>query len=357
VTLALSPFDDPILSGLVGDDDVASLFTPSATIAAMVRFELALSRASAAEGFVPEAAVAALERACATFAPDVDALRQGTMRDGVVVPELVRQLRMATGEPQAGHVHKGATSQDVIDTALTLRLAEVASIVRRRLRIVDGTLGDLVVRFGDRSLTARTRMRRAMPIVAGDRIAAWRSPLLRHRNRLDETTRDACVLQLGGAAGNLGAFEGRGPAIAARMGAELGLRVPERSWHSQRDEIVALAGVLAMIAGSVGKIGQDIALMAQEEVGEVTLASGGGSSAMPGKVNPIGAEVVVALARFAAAQMAVMTGSLVHEQERSGAAWTAEWLVFPQICAAAAGSLAALTRLLGDIDTVGAADA
>ena len=126
--MAVSPFDDPILSGLVGDDDVALLFTTSATVSAMVRFELALSRASAAEGFIPETAIAPLEHACATFRPDIDALRAGTMRDGVVVPDLVRQLRAAVGEPSSAFVHKGASSQDVIDTALTLRLVDVATI-------------------------------------------------------------------------------------------------------------------------------------------------------------------------------------------------------------------------------------
>lgn len=354
--MAVSPFDDPILSGLVGDDDVALLFTTSATVSAMVRFELALSRASAAEGFIPETAIAPLEHACATFRPDIDALRAGTMRDGVVVPDFVRQLRAVVGEPSSAYVHRGATSQDVIDTALTLRLVDVATIIGRRLDAVDDVLGRLATRFGDRPLMGRTRMRRAQPISVSDRIATWRDPLRRHRNRLGDAAREACSLQLGGAAGNLSAFDGKGPAIAARMGAELGLRVPERSWHSQRDDIVAFAGVLAMIAGSVGKIGQDIALMAQDEVGEVTLASGGGSSAMPGKVNPVSAEIVVALARFAAGQMSVMTGALVHEQERSGAAWTAEWLVLPQICAAAAGSLVAVERLLDDIDGMGAPD-
>src|SRR5690606_1997274 len=134
-----------------------------------------------------------------------------------------------------------------------------------------------------------------------------------------------------GAAGTLEKLGGKGEAVGADLARRLGLRHAPRPLHSERDGVVALAGWLALVSGSLGKIGQDIALLAQSEVGEVKLAGGGGSSAMPHKVNPVGAETLVALARFNATLVAGMNQSLVHEYERSGAAWTLEWMLLPQM--------------------------
>jgi 3-carboxy-cis,cis-muconate cycloisomerase len=160
------------------------------------------------------------------------------------------------------------------------------------------------------------------------------------------------VLHFGGAAGTLDKLGGRGPGVSRRLASELGLRAVPPARHSERDGMAALASWLALVTGSVGKTGQDIALMAQSEVGEIRLASGGGSSAMPHKVNPVGAETLVALARFNATLVSGMHHAMVHENERSGAAWTLEWMLLPQMATAAGAALRTAASLLASISFV-----
>lgn len=349
-----SPFDHPFLSSLLGDEEVGKLMGPEAELAAMLRFEAALARAEAEEGVIPAAAAAAIEDLCGSFHPDVAALNQGAARDGVVVPDLVRQLRAGLAEPHRAHLHFGATSQDVVDTALVLRLKELAARFYTRLGELETALARLERDFGGKALMGRTRMQDALPITAGDRIAAWRQPLARHRARFAELAPRLFVLQLGGAVGTLDKLGDQGPAVARRLAGLLDLATPQRSWHTTRDGIAEFGGWLALVTGSLGKMGQDIALMAQNALGDIRLAGGGGSSAMPHKENPVGAEVLVALARYNAALAGALAGAMVHEQERSGAAWTLEWLVLPQMLAATGAALATAGRLVGQIRSIGA---
>ena len=143
-------------------------------------------------------------------------------------------------------------------------------------------------------------------------------------------------MQFGGAAGTLEKLGDKGRAVRAALAAALGLGDAPQ-WQSQRDRIAELGGWLATITGALGKLGQDVALMAQAG-GEIALAGGGSSSAMPHKANPVGAEVLVALARFNAAQLGGLHQAMVHEQERSGAAWTLEWLLLPPMLIATGGT-------------------
>ena len=171
----------------------------------------------------------------------------------------------------------------------------------------------------------------------------------RDLDRLAELSPRLLVLQFGGAVGTLDQLGHKAQAVAARLAERLDLRLPDRSWHSQRDGIVELAGWLALVSGSLGKMGADIGLMAQTHVGEIVLGGGGTSSAMPHKQNPIGAEILVALARFNATLAGGMQQAMVHEQERSGAAWTLEWLLLPQMTMATAASLRTAATLLGNV--------
>jgi 3-carboxy-cis,cis-muconate cycloisomerase len=328
-----------LLQGLLGDAAVESHFTADAEIAAMLRVEAALALAQAAEGVIPQDAAAAIAAACAEFAPDRAALAEGVARDGVVVPDLVGQLRAYVGAPHGVHVHKGATSQDVIDTALVLRLAPLLDDLAARLAGLIATLDARSAADGATPLMGRTRMQRARPIDAALKIAAWRDPLARHLTRLDELRPRLLALQFGGAVGNRAELGAKADAVADRLADALGLKRAPRAWHAQRDAIVECGQWFALVSGSCGKIGADVALMALNEIGEVRLSDGGGSSAMPEKSNPVAAEILVTLARCAAALAGGLAQSLVHENERSGAAWTLEWLFLPPLAVAAGASL------------------
>ena len=281
------------------------------------------------------------------------ALKLAVASDGVVVPELIRQLREIIPEQYRASLHLGATSQDVIDTSLMIRLKPVMTRLDTGLSDIITTLGQLEKAFGNNGLMGHTRMQAAIPITVKDRIESWRSPLLRHRKRLDTLTLEFPVIQFGGAAGTLEKLGDKGPAVRKRMAALLGLRdIPQ--WHSQRDIIVEFADFLSLICGSLGKVGQDIALLAQGGE-EIKLSGGGKSSAMPHKQNPVLAELLVALARYNATQVSGMHHALVHEQERSGAAWTLEWMILPSMVATTTTALRSATSLLGSIERLGSA--
>ncbi|MET0574328.1 MAG: 3-carboxy-cis,cis-muconate cycloisomerase [Mesorhizobium sp.] len=349
--MTVSAFDHPYLSGLVGDDEIAAMLGSEAEIGAMLAFETALARAEAKHAVIPPKTAEAIGAALASFKPDIGRLRDSTARDGVVVPELVRQLRLAVGVPYAKHLHFGATSQDVIDTTKMRMLAPVLANFDRRLAKIDKLFADLDSRFGTNPLMGRTRMQAAIPITVGDRIENWRAPLLRHRSRLETLKPLLLVLQFGGAAGTLEKLGDRASSVRKTLAEELGLGdVPQ--WHSQRDRIADLAGWLSLVTGSLGKFGQDIALMA-EAGDEISLRGGGGSSAMPHKQNPVAAELLVTLARFDAVQLSGIHQALVHEQERSGTAWTLEWLILPQMIMATAAGLRIAGELLGNIERLG----
>ncbi|AWM29192.1 3-carboxy-cis,cis-muconate cycloisomerase [Sinorhizobium fredii] len=351
--MTYSAFDHPYLSGLLGDEAVAAEFSAAAEIRAMLAFEAALARAEAQHGVIPAAAADRITEACRAFSPDVAALRRGLAVDGVAVPELVRQLRRAVGEAAAEHVHYGATSQDVIDTSLMLRLKAIGELFSGRLGEIAAVLEEGARQWGERPLMGRTRMQAAIPITVADRMRTWIEPLLDHQDRLDAMDIDLFAVQFGGAAGTLDKLKDKADAVRATLAEELAL-IDCPQWHSQRSAIADFAHLLSLITGSLGKFGQDIALMAQAG-DEIVLAGGGSSSAMAHKQNPVAAEVLVTLARFNATQISGIHQALVHEQERSGSAWTLEWLLLPQIVGATAAALRLSNELAGNIRRLGAA--
>lgn len=351
--MTVSPFDHPLLSGLLGDDEIASLFSVEAEFAAVEAFECALAKATAVHGLIPSQAENGIITALANFTPDLEPLAAATARDGVILPGLVAMMRAHIGEPHGQYLHFGATSQDAIDTSLILRLSEALVRIETQLDDVIGGLLKLEKQYGDQTLMGVTRMQEGLPINVADRLRGWQAPLLRHQARLAEIKPRLLVLQFGGAVGTLDKLGGKGAAVAKHLAKELDLGLPEQSWHAQRDNIAEFSGWLSLVTGSLGKMGQDLALMAQNSVGEVTFSGAGGSSAMPHKQNPVGAEILVALARFNATQVSAMHQSLVHENERSGAAWTLEWMVLPQMVVATAGALTRAGILLGSIKSFG----
>lgn len=348
-------FGHPWLGGLFAGAEAAAIWSPERQLAHMLRFEAAYTRALGAAGKIPEAQAERVATAILAFRPDLEELRAGTARDGLPVPALVAQLRHAL-PGDAAAIHSGATSQDVIDSALALTLQEFNILLQARIGQLSGALSELSRRFGAVPIMGRTRMQAALPITAADRLDTWSEPLDNHLRRLGELRPRVELLQLGGAAGDRAAMAPYAQAIAAVMARSLGLGNPPRAWHAERDGVVEYAGLLSLITGTLGKMGQDICLMAQQGVEEIALETGGGSSAMPHKQNPVLAELLVTLARFNATQIAGMHQALVHEQERSGAAWNLEWMILPQMAQATARSLTAAIEICAGITRIGAKD-
>ena len=252
----------------------------------MLRFEAALAEVEAALDVIPKDAGAAIAASIRTFQPPLDVLVQGARRDGLIVPSLVASLRDTVPEAYRAHVHFGATSQDVIDTGLVLRLKQALAILRRDLEMILSRLNKLSSDRGETNIMGRTRMQRALPIRLKDRIATWISPLYRQLESLDALEKNLLAVQFGGAVSTLDKLGDRGPEVRAALAERLGLVDPGGPWHADRDRIADLADWLSKISGSIGKMGQDLLLMAQNEVGEASFESGGTSSAMPHKKKP-----------------------------------------------------------------------
>ena len=345
----------PVLSAWLGDPATASHLTWEAEAAALLRFWRALAEASAEAGALPEAQARAL----------LDALRPGLLpapaeladrmrRDGVVVPGLVDVLRARLPEAARPALHNGATSQDALDTALCLRLRPLLVEHATRLGALDGMLAGLGDRFGDRPLMTVTRLRDALPSTVGARVAAWRAGLGPAAAGL-RAAAGALPVQLGGPVGDLRGLGAAGPAVRAGLAARLGLVDSGHAWHVDRGRLMAAAAALETGARAAAKPALDLGLMAQDRIGAARL-SGGASSAMAHKVNPVDAELAPAMARHTAHLLGAMAASCLHELERSGMAWTGEWLALPDIALAAGGALAAAERLSVAVEQLGERD-
>jgi len=347
--VSVSPFDSALYGGLFGDDAIAPLFSDTAEIGAMTQVLAALAKAQGAAGVIPRASARFLHRAAPRTRIDPAALAPATARNGVTVPGLVAAMRAAMAAPEhAQYLHWGATSQDIQDTGLVLRLRRALDAIDARLASVLGHLADLADAHAETPHAARTYGQIAVPSSFGAMVAAWGAPLLSARQALPALRARALTVSLAGAAGT-GTMLGPDPAaIRADVARILDLCDPGASWHAERGRIRALAAWMAELSVTGGKIGEDLLRLGRSEVAEVGLGDAGGSSTMPQKRNPVAASALVALSRFAAAQALVVTGAH-HGEARDGAAWFGEWLALPQLVAACAQSLLLLDRTLPDL--------
>ncbi|OXY82609.1 class-II fumarase/aspartase family protein [Oceanimonas doudoroffii] len=325
---SISPFDSALFRELLSDAEAARLLGDEARIAAMLRVEGELALAQADCDLIPGEAATAIARAAAELTLPAIKLASGTGAAGVPVPALVKALKQALPAEQARWVHFGATSQDIVDTALVLNCRELLTLFEQRLAGVVERLAGLAHAHRHTLTAGRTRTQQAVPMNFGFKVANWLAPLLRQQERLQQLKPRLFKVQLAGAVGTLAAMGERAPAIAERLAERLEL-APGRNWHTQRDSLVELAGWLSITTGVLGKIGQDWLWLSQTEVGEVTFTNGGGSSTMPQKCNPVNAEILVALARHNAGQVGQLHQAMIQEHERSGSAWTQEWLTLP----------------------------
>lgn len=343
--MAISPFDSALYRDLFSDREIAALFTDSAEVRAMMIVEGALAKVQGEAGLIPEISGLYIHRCSLELAIDPGGLAAETGRSAVPVPALVAAFRKAMEAPEhAQFVHWGATSQDIMDTALALRLRQVITLYEARLKAAIQGLGALAQAHADLPMAGRTYGQVATPTSFGAVVASWGAPLIRHAERLDALKPRLLNVSLSGAAGTLSAIE-NGADIRAALAKALGLGDPGASWHSERDCIGEFAAWMAGLATTLAKMGEDLTLMSQSGIGEITLGASGGSSTMPQKANPVMPSVLVALGRQAQALAGAISGAGIHRQQRDGAAWFVEWLNLPQICAATGRALEIATEL------------
>jgi 3-carboxy-cis,cis-muconate cycloisomerase len=322
------PDDTGLLAPGWAGSPAASATSDRALLQALLDAEAALTRAQAALDLVPHEASAAVTVAADAGRFDPRSLAGRARSGGNPVIPLVADLTEAVGEEYGPHVHRGATSQDIMDTALMLVAARTLDLVLADLARTEEALARLAAGHRDTALPGRTLTQHAVPTTFGLKAAGWRSLVLDARDRV-RTVRDSLPAQLGGAAGTLAAFTAYGAedtrALTAAFARELGLREPLLPWHTLRTPIADLAGCLAFTAGAFGKIAADVLVLGRTEIAEVAEGSGGGSSAMPHKANPVRSTLIAAAARRSPQLAATLYGSMTAEDERPAGAWHAEW--------------------------------
>ncbi|ATR84582.1 3-carboxy-cis,cis-muconate cycloisomerase [Pseudomonas sp. HLS-6] len=321
------------------------VFSDRGRVQGMLDFEAALARAEAAVGVIPQEAVAPIEAACQAAHYDFGALAEAIAVAGNSAIPLVKALGkvIASDVPQAERfVHLGATSQDAMDTGLVLQLRDALGLIEADLAQLCEALARQALAHADTPLAGRTWLQHATPVTLGMKIAGTLGALTRHRQRLQELKPRVFCLQFGGASGTLAALGEQGLRVADALAEQLHLSLPEQPWHTQRDRLVEFASVLALIAGTLGKLGRDVSLLMQTEAAEVFEPSApgkGGSSTMPHKRNPVGAAVLIGAATRVPGLLSTLFSAMPQEHERSLGLWHAEWETLPEICCLVSGAL------------------
>jgi len=348
--MAASPFESAVYRELFCDAEVSERFSDRAEIVAWLRVEATLAKAQGSLGLIPADSSAAIVRVCSEIELEPSRLAAGTGRDGIPLPALVAELRAALDETHASYLHFGATTQDIMDTGLVLRLGEVCDIVEARLKLLLQALADLAEAHAELPLAARTRRMPATPTSFGAVTAAWGAPLLSEYEALAQLRPRLLRASLAGAAGNAAALGPRAGELRAAFARDLGLEAGDFCWHTDRSALARFASLLTRICAALARIAEDCLLGGAPEVGELHLAGGGGSSTMPHKQNPVQAETLASLFQLAAALDGAMTRALVHRQQRDGAAWMLEWHALPQICIATGRALQLGLKLITGLD-------
>jgi 3-carboxy-cis,cis-muconate cycloisomerase len=334
--------DSDIFRDMFGTPEVRSVFSDDNLLKCYVEAEVALAVAQGRLGVIPRDAADAIAKLAPTVVLDMAVLKHEAENVGYPILGLVRQLSEKLGE--AGrYVHWGATTQDIMDTGTVLQIRAALEIIERDLGAVSAALARLAEKHRDTPMPGRTHLQQALPITFGYKCAVWLSMIDRHAERLRELKSRVLVAQFGGAAGTLASLGDKGLAVRREYARELNLGDPPITWHVARDAVAETVNLLALVTGSLGKIGFDIMLMMMTELGEAFepfASHRGASSTMPQKRNPISSEILVANAKAVRQHAGLMLDAMIQDFERATGPWHVEWMAIPESFILTAGSLA-----------------
>jgi 3-carboxy-cis,cis-muconate cycloisomerase len=313
----------------------------------MLEFESALAAAEAEAGLIPAAAAEAI--AAAADADGYDPAELGRAGRAFANPAapLVSALTEAVEGDAAGYVHWGATSQDALDSAAMLVSRRTLALIDTELAAVAAASAALAESHRETTMVARTLLQQALPTSFGLKAAGWLVAVIEARERLAAIPLPA---QLGGAAGTLASLGEHGPQVLSLLSQRLGLEEPVLPWHTARATVADLGAALALAAGALEKIGLDVKLLSQTEVGEVAEGDAGGSSTLPQKRNPAGSALGIACARRVRGEASILLAAMAQEQERAAGAWQAEWPALSDALAYCGGAAAAIRGVLESLE-------
>lgn len=336
-------------AGTFGRGAVAAEVGDLAFGRALLEVEAALAGALSEAGLAPAEDAAEIEAACRSLAPEPTELGRGTAAAGTPVPALLARLEARLSEPAAASLHRGATSQDVVDSATMLVARRALVPLLADLDAAADAAAGLAAEHGDSLKLGRTLLQQALPSTFGLQAANWTAALDAAAARLEAARDRSLAAQLGGAVGTLAALGEAGPAVRAAFAQRLGLPAAPLPWQSDRTRPADLAAALGIAAGAAGKVGLDVVLLSQTEVGELAPGRGGGSSAMPQKRNPVDAIAAVACARRTPALVATMLGAMLGENERAAGTWQGEAEVLTELLRLTGSGAAAVRATLSEL--------
>jgi len=339
--MASTVLDSALFRDAFGTPAMRAIFDDAALLARYTGVEVALARAQGRLGVIPSQAATEIAAKCDASKLDLARLKQETEVVGYPILPLVRQLAAQCGE--AGKfLHWGATTQDIMDSAVVLQVRDALSLIEKDLDALRAILVRQAKRYRDTPMAGRTHLQQALPVTFGYKLAIWLAMLDRHAERLQQLKPRVLVGQFAGAAGTLASLGDRGMAVQEALCEELKLAQPVATWHAARDGLAEAVNFLGLVTGSLGKIAYDVMLMASTEVGEVAepfVHGRGGSSTMPQKRNPISSELILAASKAVRQHAGLMLDALVQDLERATGPWHAEWIALPEAFILTGGAL------------------
>ena len=348
---ATTVIDSLLFRDAFGTTAMREVFSDYALVDRYAEVEIALAKAQAKCGVIPVDAAKAIAERTDVSAFDFELLRHETDNVGYPILPLVHQMAKQCGDA-GGFVHWGATTQDIMDTAVVLQLREGLRIVESDIAELRRILADLSRRHRDTPMAGRTHLQQALPVTFGYKTSIWLAMFDRHAERLQQLKPRVLVGQFAGAAGTLASLGDNGFEVQAALCEELGLRVPASTWHVARDAFAETVNFLALVTGSLGKIATDIMIMASTEFAEVYepfVKGRGASSTMPQKRNPISSELMLAAAKAVRQHAGLMLDAAIQDFERATGPWHAEWIAIPESFVLTAGSLHQAKFALGGL--------
>jgi 3-carboxy-cis,cis-muconate cycloisomerase len=348
---ATTVLDSLLFRDAFGTPRMRAVFSDRALIARYVEVEIALARTEARCGVIPADAAEAIAQRCDVAALDLDLIRQETDNVGYPILPLVHQLVKQCGE--AGrYLHWGATTQDIMDTAVVLQMREGLGIIGEDVAELRKILAGLAQKHRDTPMAGRTHLQQALPVTFGYKAAIWLAMFDRHAERLAQLRPRVLVGQFAGAAGTLASIGDKGFLVQAALCEELELEVPVATWHVARDGFAETVNFLGLVTGTLGKIALDVMIMASTEFAEVYepfVPGRGASSTMPQKRNPISSELMLAAAKAVRQHAGLMLDAMIHDFERATGPWHAEWMAIPESFVLTAGALHQAKLALGGL--------
>lgn len=333
--------------------EARSVFSDRRRLQRWLDIEVALAVSQGELGMIPPAAVAVLVRSARVENFSVADIAAGIASSGHGVVPLLRAWQHLAGPEAAKYIHFGATSQDILDTAQSLEIVESLAFIERDLRAVASLLMGLAAENRDLVIVGRTHGQQALPTTLGLKFAVWLDETLRNIERLEACRRSVAVAQLFGGVGTMAAFGPQGPELLRRVARHLGLGVPAVCWHVTRDRVAEFLGLMALISGGLGNIGNEILQLAKDELGEVAEPFRDGligSSTMPHKRNPETSERVVVLAKLVKHAASKGYEGLCNEHERDFRAVRLEWVAVTEAVMYTAAALEMTKYVLGGLE-------